>query len=127
MRDFKEIYDRAKGKDRGDIYSDIALDHFLNPRNVGIIEDADAYAKVGDSQCGDFMEIFLKLDREREIVTDAKCCPVVFARSTVEPIIEQLNYAMDRWHSENDGMVMTADGPVKIEKVLAGDNSEPLV
>ncbi|MBN1573390.1 MAG: iron-sulfur cluster assembly scaffold protein [Deltaproteobacteria bacterium] len=69
------------------MYSDIALDHFLNPRNVGIIEDADAFARVGDSSCGDFMEIFLKLDREREIVTDAKFrvfgCPGAIATSSV--------------------------------------------
>jgi NifU-like protein involved in Fe-S cluster formation len=87
LRDFKEIYDRAKGKDRGDIYSDIALDHFLNPRNVGVIEDADAFARVGDSSCGDFLEIFLKLDRDREIVTDARFrvfgCPGAISTSSV--------------------------------------------
>lgn len=81
------MYDRARGKERGDIYSDIALDHFLNPRNVGIIEDADAYAKVGDPSCGDFMEIFLKVDREREKVIDAKFrvfgCPGAVATSSV--------------------------------------------
>jgi len=86
LRDFKEIYNREKRKDRGDIYSDVALDHFLNPRNVGVIEDAEAYAKVGDSSCGDFLEIFLKLDGKREIVTDVKFrvfgCPGAIATSS---------------------------------------------
>lgn len=87
MRDFKEIYNRARRKERGDVYSDVALDHFMNPRNVGSIEDADAYAKVGEPSCGDSLEIFLKLDEGKEKITDVKFrvfgCPGAIATSSV--------------------------------------------
>jgi nitrogen fixation NifU-like protein len=87
LRDFKEIYNKAKEKDRGDVYSDVALDHFLNPRNVGSIEGADAYAKVGEPSCGDSLEIFLKLDDDKETITDVRFkvfgCPGAIATSSV--------------------------------------------
>ncbi len=46
------------------------LDHFNNPRNVGEIENADGYAKVGDPRCGDFIKIWIKIKDER--ITDFK-------------------------------------------------------
>lgn len=44
------------------MYTDIVLDHFSNPRNVGIIEDADGYGKVGSPVCGDLMETYIKVE-----------------------------------------------------------------
>ena len=48
------------------------MDHFLNPRNVGEIKDADAVAEVGNVSCGDALKIFLKLDQ------DGRICDVKF-------------------------------------------------
>lgn len=42
-------------------YSEKVLEHFRNPRNVGVIEKADGYGKVGNPVCGDLMEIFIKV------------------------------------------------------------------
>ena len=53
------------------LYSEKVFDHFRNPRNVGIIEDADAIGEVGNAKCGDIMRIYLKID-ENEIITDVK-------------------------------------------------------
>ncbi len=73
MRDIKNIYRKEKDEgDGGDFYSEVALDHFLNPRNVGVIEDADAFARVGDPSCGDFLEMYLRLDAKAETITDVK-------------------------------------------------------
>ena len=73
MRDFKEIYKKDKNEgNEGDFYSEVALDHFLNPRNIGVIKDADAFARVGDPSCGDFLELYLKLDPKGETVVDVK-------------------------------------------------------
>ncbi len=88
MKDFKELYDKGKNKDgRGDPYSEVALNHFRNPRNVGVIEDADAYARVGDPSCGDFIEIYLKLNPEKSIITDVKFrvfgCPGAIVTSSI--------------------------------------------
>ncbi len=46
-------------------YSEIVMDHFMNPRNVGVIEDADGVGKKGNPICGDLMEIFIKVEDER--------------------------------------------------------------
>ena len=51
-------------------YSKKVLDHFTNPRNVGIIEDADGYGKVGNPVCGDVMEMYIKV--KDDIITDIK-------------------------------------------------------
>lgn len=45
-------------------YSEKVLDHFRNPRNVGVIENPDGYGKVGNPVCGDLMEIFIKVDKD---------------------------------------------------------------
>ena len=52
------------------LYSEKVMDHFRNPRNVGVIENADGVGKVGNANCGDIMEIYLKIDND--IITDAK-------------------------------------------------------
>ena len=51
-------------------YSKKVMDHFMNPRNVGVIENPDGYGKVGNPVCGDLMEIFIKV--ENDIITDIK-------------------------------------------------------
>ena len=52
------------------LYSEKVMDHFLNPRNVGVIEDADGIGEVGNAKCGDIMKIYLKI--EDGIVKDVK-------------------------------------------------------
>lgn len=52
------------------LYSDKVMDHFMNPRNVGEIEDASATGTVGNPKCGDIMRVFLKI--ENNIIVDAK-------------------------------------------------------
>lgn len=52
------------------LYSDKVMDHFRNPRNVGVIEEADGIGEVGNAKCGDIMKIYLKIDND--IITDVK-------------------------------------------------------
>ena len=42
------------------LYSEKVMDHFMNPRNVGTIDDADGVGEVGNAKCGDIMKIFIK-------------------------------------------------------------------
>ena len=51
-------------------YSKKVLDHFMNPRNVGSIEDADGHGKVGNPVSGDLMEMYIKV--KDDIITDIK-------------------------------------------------------
>jgi len=56
-------------------YSDKVLDHFRNPRNVGVIENADGYGKVGNPVCGDLMEMFIKVGKNNkgeDVIDDIK-------------------------------------------------------
>ncbi|MBO4635682.1 MAG: Fe-S cluster assembly scaffold protein NifU [Clostridiales bacterium] len=52
------------------LYSEKVMDHFRNPRNVGVIEDADGVGEVGNAKCGDIMKMYLKIDND--IITDVK-------------------------------------------------------
>ena len=52
------------------LYSEKVMDHFLHPRNVGVIEDANAVGEVGNAKCGDIMKMYLKI--EDGIVQDVK-------------------------------------------------------
>lgn len=47
------------------LYSDKVMDHFRNPRNVGVIENADGIGQVGNPICGDIMKIYLKVEDNR--------------------------------------------------------------
>ena len=53
------------------LYSDIVMDHFMHPRNVGEIDNASGVGTVGNAKCGDIMRIFLDID-ENQVVRDAK-------------------------------------------------------
>lgn len=52
------------------LYSEKVMDHFRNPRNVGVIENADGIGEVGNAKCGDIMKIYLKI--ENDIIVDVK-------------------------------------------------------
>ena len=52
------------------LYSEIVMDHFTHPRNVGVIENADGIGEVGNAKCGDIMKIYLKI--ENDIIEDVK-------------------------------------------------------
>ncbi|MBO7519586.1 MAG: Fe-S cluster assembly scaffold protein NifU [Clostridia bacterium] len=52
------------------LYSEKVMDHFRNPRNVGVIENADGVGEIGNAKCGDIMKIYLKIDGD--IITDVK-------------------------------------------------------
>ncbi len=67
------------------MYSELVMEHFTNPRNVGIIEDADGVGKVGNPLCGDVMEMFIKVEDNR--ITDVKFrtfgCGAAIATSSI--------------------------------------------
>lgn len=51
-------------------YSKKVMEHFMNPKNVGVIENPDGYGKVGNPVCGDLMEIYIKV--KDDIITGIK-------------------------------------------------------
>jgi NifU-like protein involved in Fe-S cluster formation len=53
-------------------YSAKVMDHFKNPRNVGVMDDADVTSKVGSVACGDLIKLYLKFDPDRDQIKDIK-------------------------------------------------------
>jgi len=66
-------------------YSDKVMEHFRNPRNVGVIEDADGIGQVGNPICGDIMKVYIKVDNN--VIMDAKFqtfgCGAAIATSSI--------------------------------------------
>ncbi len=53
------------------MYTDLVMDHFTNPRNVGEIEDADGVGQIGNPVCGDVMRISIAVD-DKDHIADVK-------------------------------------------------------
>ncbi len=57
-----------------ELYNKEVMDHFMNPRNVGEIEDANGVGQVGNPRCGDIMKIYIDIEKEggKEIIKNIK-------------------------------------------------------
>jgi nitrogen fixation NifU-like protein len=67
-------------------YSDIVMDHFMNPRNVGEIENPDGVGEVGNPVCGDMMTFYIKVgddDRLEDIKFKTFGCGAAIAVSSM--------------------------------------------
>ena len=53
-------------------YSDKVMEHFMNPKNVGEIENASGIGEVGNAKCGDIMRIYLDIDEKTQVINDVK-------------------------------------------------------
>ncbi len=90
------------------MYSARVMEHFQNPRNVGIIPGADGIGTVGDPDCGDFVRIYIRVraDRIREISFEICGCPASIATASV--LTE-----MASGKSLRDAVAITEDDVVK--------------
>ena len=106
------------------LYSEKVMDHFRNPRNVGIIEDADGVGEVGNAKCGDIMKIYLKI--ENDIIEDVKFetfgCGSAIASSSMATELIKGKSIHDAMALTNKAVAEALDGlpPVKMHcSVLA--------
>jgi len=95
------------------IYSKKVMDHFMHPRNVGMIENPDGYGKVGNPVCGDLMEIFLRIkdDRIEDIKFKTFGCGSAIATSSMvtelakgKNVDEAIRITRDDVATELDGL-----------------------
>ena len=67
------------------LYTDVVMDHFMNPRNVGSIENADGVGEVGNAKCGDIMKMYLKIkdDKIEDVKFETFGCGSAIASSSM--------------------------------------------
>ncbi len=107
-------------------YSEKVLDHFMNPRNVGVIEDADGVGRTGNPVCGDLMEMSIKVDGN--IISDIKFrtfgCGAAIASSSMATELIKGKSIDEALEISNRAIAEALDGlpPIKMHcSVLAAD------
>ena len=105
-------------------YSEKVMDHFINPRNVGEIPDADGVGEVGNAKCGDIMKMYLKI--EGNVITDCKFktfgCGAAVATSSMATELVMGKTIQEALEVTNKAVMEALDGlpPVKVHcSVLA--------
>ncbi len=106
------------------LYSEKVMDHFRNPRNVGVLEDANGIGTVGNAKCGDIMKIYLKI--ENDTIVDVKFetfgCGSAIASSSMATELIKGKPVSDALRLTNQAVTEALDGlpPHKIHcSVLA--------
>ncbi|NLK21600.1 MAG: Fe-S cluster assembly scaffold protein NifU [Epulopiscium sp.] len=100
------------------MYSEKVMDHFMNPRNVGEIENASGVGTVGNAKCGDIMKIYL--DIEGEIIKDVKFktfgCGAAVATSSMATELVKGKTIQEAMKITNKSVMESLDGlpPVKV-------------
>jgi len=105
-------------------YTEQVMDHFMNPRNMGEMEDASGVGTVGNAKCGDIMRIYIKV--ENDVITDVKfktfgCGAAIATSSKATELVKGLT--LEEAEKITNKMVMESLGglpPVKVHcSVLA--------
>ena len=105
-------------------YTEQVMDHFMNPRNMGEMENPDGVGTVGNAKCGDIMRIYIKV--ENEVITDVKfktfgCGAAIATSSKATELVK--GKTLDEALQITNKMVMDSLGglpPVKVHcSVLA--------
>ncbi|SCY58201.1 Fe-S cluster assembly scaffold protein NifU [Alkaliphilus peptidifermentans] len=106
------------------MYSDKVMEHFMNPRNVGEIENPDAVGQVGNPKCGDIMKMYLKI--EDDVIVDVKFktfgCGSAIATSSIATEMIKGKTVEEALNLTNRAVAEALDGlpPVKMHcSVLA--------
>ena len=105
-------------------YTEQVMDHFMNPRNMGEMDDASGVGTVGNAKCGDIMRIYIKV--ENDVITDVKfktfgCGAAIATSSKATELVKGMT--LEEAEKLTNKMVMDALGglpPVKVHcSVLA--------
>ena len=106
------------------VYSEKVMDHFMNPRNVGELQDANGIGEVGNAQCGDIMKMYLKINGNT--IEDVKFktfgCGAAIATSSMATELIKGKTIDDALKLTNKAVMEALDGlpPVKVHcSVLA--------
>ena len=109
------------------MYSEKVMDHFMNPRNVGEIEDASGVGTVGNAKCGDIMKVYLKI--ENDVIVDVKFktfgCGAAVATSSMATELVMGKTIEEALKITNKAVMEALDGlpPVKVHCSLLAEEA----
>jgi len=108
------------------MYGEKVMDHFENPRNQGVIKDADGIGEEGNPQCGDIMKIYIRV--KENVIEDIKFqtfgCGAAIASSSMATELVKGKTLEEAWDLSNKAVVEALEGlpPAKVHcSVLAED------
>ena len=99
-------------------YTEQVMDHFMNPRNMGEMEDASGVGTVGNAKCGDIMRIYIKV--ENDVIVDVKFktfgCGAAIATSSMATELVKGKTVAEALELTNQAVAEALDGlpPVKM-------------
>lgn len=109
------------------LYSEKVMDHFMHPRNVGVIDDANGVGEVGNAKCGDIMRIYIKV--EDNVITDVKFktfgCGAAIATSSMATEMIKGKTLKEALKLTNKAVAEALDGlpPVKMHCSLLAEEA----
>lgn len=109
-------------------YSEKVMDHFMNPRNVGEMENPSGVGTVGNAKCGDIMRMYLDID-ENQVVKEAKFktfgCGAAVATSSMATELVKGKTVQEALEVTNKAVMEALDGlpPVKIHCSLLAEEA----
>lgn len=106
------------------MYSEKVMDHFTNPRNVGVLEGANAIGEVGNLKCGDIMKIYMKIEDDviKDVTFQTFGCGAAVATSSMATEMIKGKTISEALKLTNTAVAEALDGlpPVKVHcSVLA--------
>ena len=110
------------------LYNETVMDHFHNPRNVGVIEDADGVGEVGNAKCGDIMRMYLKINDDG-VIEDCKFktfgCGAAIATSSMATEMIKGKTLKEALKLTNKAVAEALDGlpPVKMHCSLLAEEA----
>lgn len=110
-------------------YSKKVMDHFMNPRNMGEIQDASGVGTVGNAKCGDIMRIYLDIDPETRVIKDCKFktfgCGAAVATSSMATELVIGKNIQEALQITNKAVMEALDGlpPVKVHCSLLAEEA----
>ena len=110
-------------------YSQKVMDHFMNPRNVGEIKNADGVGEAGNPKCGDIMKIYLKVNPETKVIDDVKFktfgCASAIASSSMATELIKGKTIEEAWDLTNNAVAEALDGlpPIKMHCSVLAEES----
>ncbi len=110
------------------MYSEKVMEHFNNPQNVGVIEDASGVGTVGNAKCGDIMRMYLDVDDDG-IIQDVKFktfgCGAAVATSSMATVLVKGKSVVEALQVTNKAVMEALDGlpPVKVHCSLLAEEA----